>query len=246
MSRAKHPTSVATACFGLFLGLLVCGYPILALADSSFVVPKRGLPGRREGGGTRGCIQSNPSRVIALLPDTNLGLTTAAYPRFFWYVPKTTARQAEFALYDVDESQVNRTLIYKTTFRITGTPGVASLTLPNNATIPPLVVNQDYRWSLTLICNPSNDKANLNINGWVQRVAPSSELTNQLAKADPRNRVALYAQNGLWFDTLTTLAELRCARPKDASLATGWSSLLKQVNLSAIADQPLIQQCSGK
>lgn len=241
MRRTRPVISITTACLSGFLALLISGYPLMAMAQ--FVVPKRGLPGRREGGGTRGCLQSNPAQVVALLPDTNLGLTTSAYPRFFWFVPKTSARQAEFTLYDVDESKAERNLIYKTTFRITGTAGVASLSLPRNANIPPLAVDQDYHWTLSIICNANNRKADLKVDGWVQRVAPSVGLASQLTKATPQNRVTLYAQNGLWFDTLTTLAELRCARPKDPTLTNQWSALLKQVALPTIADQPLLQQC---
>ncbi len=41
----------------LLLGLLVVGTPLVAFAQS-YNPPKRGLPGRREGAGTRGtCMQ---------------------------------------------------------------------------------------------------------------------------------------------------------------------------------------------
>ena len=244
MRLATRSASIATW-LGLLLGLFICSLPLLAMA-AEFKPPQRGLPGRREGGGTRdpfACTQGTPSQLTAILPATNLGLTTAEYPRFFWFMPKTKAKFAEFTLFDVNEQMDDRTPIYKTTFNITGTPGVASLPLPDKATIPPLVVGKDYHWSVALVCNPGDRSKDIKVNGWVQRIIPPASLANQLAKASPGNRVVLYANNGLWFDTVTTLAEQRCTHPSDSALAASWAELLKSVQLGTIATQPLVQQC---
>jgi hypothetical protein len=213
---------------------------------ADFKPPQRGLPGRREGAGTRDaivCIQASPPQLTAILPETNLGLTTAAYPRFFWFAPKSKARFVEFTLSEVNEQREDQMPVYKTIFNITGMPGVASLSLPSNAAIPPLVVGRDYHWSVALICNPNDRTRDIKVDGWVQRVAPDARLTNQLAKATPVDHVSLYASNGLWFDTLMTLADQRCTSPKDAALISSWAALLKSVQLAAIAEQPLLQQC---
>ncbi len=231
---------------GLVLGLWLCSLPLVAVA-TPFKPPRRGIPGRREGGGTRdpqACVQGNPARLIALMPQTNLGLTTHEYPRFFWYMPKTRAKFVEFALYETNENQEDKVPIYTATFGISGQTGIASLTLPANSTIPPLVVGKDYRWSFALICNPNDRKRDIEVEGWVQRITPDATLAGRLARANAADRVTLYADNGLWFDTLTTLAELRCARPGDATVQANWVGLLKSVKLDAIAEQPLIQQCS--
>ncbi|MBC7971228.1 MAG: DUF928 domain-containing protein [Verrucomicrobia bacterium] len=243
--RLFNRLAIAMPWLGLMLGFMVCSLPLLAMA-ADFKPPRRGLPGRREGGGTRdpiACIQGNPSQLVALLPGTNLGLTTAAYPRFFWFAPKSKAKFAEFSLYDVNEQREDRTPIYKTIFSIAGTAGIASLSLPSNATMPPLVVGKDYHWSVALVCNPDDRTRDIKVDGWVQRVAPEPRLTNQLVKATPEDRVRLYANNGIWFDTVTTLVEQRCAKPQEAALINSWAELLKSVQLDAIAEQPLMQQC---
>lgn len=244
MRLANRSVSIAPW-LGLLLGLFVCSLPLVVLA-AAFKPPSRGLPGRREGGGTRdpvACTQGSPSQLTALLPATNLGLTTAEYPRFFWFMPKTKAKFVEFTLFDVDEQMEDRTPIYKTTFNLTGTPGVASLPIPSQATIPPLVVGKDYHWSVALICSVGDRARDITIDGWIQRVTPNANVTNQLAKAKPRDRAQIYANNGIWFDTVTTLADQRCADPKDTTLTDSWAELLKSVQLGAIAEQPLIQQC---
>ncbi|NJP10042.1 MAG: DUF928 domain-containing protein [Leptolyngbyaceae cyanobacterium RU_5_1] len=225
---------------GVCLGLMICSLSVAAIAVE-FKPPKRGIPGRREGAGTRGpaCVQGS-SVLTALVPQTNLGLTTAEYPRFFWYVPKTRAKLLKFSLYQGNEQDPEQELVYETTMNITGEPGVASLALPNDEKVAPLTLGQDYYWSVTLVCSADDPINNMQVSGWVQRVAVPPGLENQLATAKPSDRVSLYANNGLWFDTVTTLATLRCEQPKNSTLVSSWVALLKSVKLDKIADQPLI------
>ncbi|MGI0489613.1 DUF928 domain-containing protein [Pantanalinema rosaneae CENA516] len=244
----SHPCAVVlklwlSAC----LGLLVAGLPLAATAIE-FQPPKRGMPGRREGGGTRdplACVRGKPGRLMALLPTTNLGLTTADYPRFFWYMPQTRAKLAEFALFEVDENLEDRQPVYKTTFNISGSPsgGIASLQLSNRTNVPPLKVGKDYRWTVALICDPGNRMRDIAIEGWVQRVAADSKLTRQLTQATVSDRIQLLAQNGLWFDTIAALAAERTAHPTDSALKTSWAELLTSIKLEAIADQPFLPCC---
>lgn len=242
--RLANRSVTVTRWAGVFLGLLVCSFPLMAIA-AEFKPPKRGIPGRREGGGTRdgsACVQ-DANRLTVLVPQTNLGLTTAAYPRFFWFMPQTRAKFVEFSLYEADENLEDKAIVYTTTFSITGSPGVASLKLPESSTLPPLAVGKDYRWSIAIVCNPNDRKRDIFAEGWVQRIKPETALSDKLSKANPSARVDLYAENGIWFETLNTLADLRCTSPNDAALKTSWATLMKSVKLDAIADQPLVQQC---
>jgi hypothetical protein len=60
----------------------------------------------------------------------------------------------------------------------------------------------------------------------------------------PREQINLYAANGIWHDALTNLAQLRQTNPEDAALMADWESLLKSVNLEAIATEPIVQCCT--
>jgi hypothetical protein len=247
MRWAKQNHSLSF-CLGLLLGLGITVMPLMAIAAiAEFKPPKRGMPGKREGGGTRG------ASLTALLPKTNFGLTTAAYPRFFWYVPKAgNLKYVEFTLFEGDIKIPDRILVYKTTFTITGEPGIVSLTLPSDAGIPPLTVGKDYHWSVKLFGDLTTPQKGVKVDGWVQRINVPPSLAKQLATADLKTRTTLYADSGLWFDTLTALAEARCAFPADPSLKETWTTLLKTpeskdnpgVKLDVIANQPLIQQCN--
>jgi hypothetical protein len=132
------------------------------------------------------------------------------------------------------------------------TAGIASLELPQNANIPPLEVGKDYQWYVEIVCVPRKvgqsasedlDRTML-VYGTVQRVALNPALADQLAKATPRDRVQLFAKNGLWFDALSALADLRCDAKNTAAISA-WTSLLRSVKLDAVAEQPLLQQCKS-
>ncbi|WP_414588511.1 DUF928 domain-containing protein [Scytonema sp. PCC 10023] len=223
-------------------------------------IPKKGLPGRRENGGTRreSCMSGELPLLALLLPPTNIGLTTAAYPRFFWYTPKNTAQKVNFTLHKVDETG-QRTLVYNTTFQPSRESGVTSLALPSQ-TIPPLEINQLYQFSVSLICTQdTSPNSVITVYGWVQRVDVSNNLESTLKQLSPKERISVYAQQGLWFDLVSTLADLRACNPSDPTLLATWVSVVKQTALfkaeaiarestaqRAIAQQPLLQKCSSQ
>ncbi len=219
----------------LSLRSLVISLTWLALTLPGFAQykpPDQGLPGRREGGGTRGgCLTQQPS-LTALMPESNLGLTVAAHPSFFWYVPQTAATVAEFVLLDA-----NNTELYKAQVPLTQA-GIVQFTLPDSA--PPLQVNQSYRWFFALVCEPLDRSADIFTSGWVKRVEDDPGLTQALVVATPAVQPGLYNQAGLWYDALATLAALRQIQPQNPALASQWQSLLESVGLSQIADRPLL------
>ena len=241
MSQKRARTTLLSTCLAVSLGLSVCNWPILTLAQNSkqLNLPPRGLPGRRVGAGTRGTCTNPEKPLTALIPETNLGLTVAKYPSFFWYVPPTPARTAEFVLSDENNNE-----IYKTTLAMTGDSGIISLSLPASATLAPLEVNKNYSWTFSLICNPKNPSAITFVEGWVQRIEPSATLASQLAKAAPRDRPGIFAKAGVWNDTLSSLSELRRANPQDRTLASDWETLLKSVGLERIAKVPVVSCCT--
>jgi hypothetical protein len=53
-------------------------------------------------------------------------------------------------------------------------------------------------------------------------------------------QVAIYASNGIWYEALTTLAQLRQNSPQDATLQQEWQDLLIFVGLNDIAAKPLL------
>ncbi|XGV96943.1 MAG: DUF928 domain-containing protein [Leptolyngbya sp. BL-A-14] len=240
MLQKNNYRKLLNTCLAGVLGITVCGAPLLAIAQE-YHPPKRGIPGRREGAGTRGTCLRGPKLLMPLAPSDSFSTTVSTTPTFFWYVPKTIAQTAEFALLDEND----RTL-YRTTVNLPGAPGVVGVSLPANVTNTVLTVGKDFYWQFSILCDPTQPSINPFVEGVVQRVKPATALVNQLKKAPQRERSSLYASNGIWQDAIATLAQERCAKPQDQSVIDGWSKLLQSVQLEDYAQAPLLQTCPAK
>lgn len=206
----------------------------------NFTPPRRGIPVNRQGGATRGadCYEGDAS-VTALVPASKLGATAMAYPTIFWYMPKSSASKVELVVRDSQERDLystNYPLAKSEDGWVVGSPGIMSFSLPALANFSPLALEQEYHWLLRLTCpadspglyDSSNDVV---IGGGMMRVKPDPTLTQKIQQATPKERVALYANAGLWYETVGTLVELRRTRPNDPELAQAWNKLLNSVGL---------------
>jgi hypothetical protein len=224
------------------------------VAETLPTPPDRGAPGQRQGAATRSIrSQCRPGNqpLTALVPITRrtgsegqgssaaivtwksvLGSTVAERPTFWFYVPYTLtpAHRLEFVLQDETGND-----IYKTSFTQSGTsPGVVGVELPS--TVAPLEVGKMYHWFFSIECSP--DEAVL-VDGWVQRVPLNALLERQLDQATQKEKIALYANNHIWHEALTSLAGLRRQNPEDDKLKEDWVTLLQSIDLNAIAQEPI-------
>ncbi|NJL10181.1 MAG: DUF928 domain-containing protein [Calothrix sp. SM1_7_51] len=206
--------------------------------------PERGEPtGRSQGGASRGC------ESTALVPLTQTkngelfwGLTVAQHPTFWFHIPRRLTKNDAIELTLLDESEKE---VYKTKFIAPNTPkGIISLSVPSKQ--PPLEIGKIYTWSFSIFCDYKNveDKPGT-VKGKIQRVALSPALQTQLASAkSPLEQASIYAQNSLWFDTMTTLGtSIRTSGKKHTSLTTAWNDLLKQANLKNSISEPITPCC---
>ncbi|MDB9528398.1 DUF928 domain-containing protein [Oscillatoria sp. CS-180] len=220
--------------------LLVIGTSATALA-APYVPPSGiGAPGRRESAGTRGCLFGNPSNLVALAPEENMGWTTQAYPRFYWYLPTNQASFVEFTLAKAIADSDTVEDIYSTRFDITGDAGIMSLELPATASIPPLQTGDRYRWQVTIFCNPEAEEGELSIYGWIERRLPEDNLADQLELASEIEKADLYATNGYWFDAVDQLVSLSGSMQENIEIQTRWVELLDSVQLGNLVEQPVL------
>ncbi|MGK7901618.1 MAG: DUF928 domain-containing protein [Hormoscilla sp.] len=215
------------------LSLLIM--PSLALTESSIPdvddKPERTEPTRRDD-----CILGTKS-LTGLIPVTarKLGLTVSPSPTFFFYVPQTGSQVQETDFILLTESG---NTLYQTRVKVPSTPGVISLKIPNSAK---LQVGKDYRWTFSIICNSRQRTEDVYVNGVVQRVKQSPELIAKLQGAKPREIPSIYAEAGIWHETMSTLAQLRRDNPQDRTLADYWARILGSVGLANLAEEPLVE-----
>lgn len=205
-----------------------------------------GRPGGREGGGSRGpCIRNYPNdKPIALVPLNTFGRTLAASPTFFVYLPpiqEDKTPMLRFILRTAENKEV-----YKTTFpATTRSAGIISFSLPAAANSPTLETGKTYKWSLTLICDPTDPSANKLVSGLIQRIAPPSPMESELVQVNsPEAKVAIYTKYGVWYDALKVIADLRRTSDNE-SLKNDWIALLQSVELQKIANEPLMQSATA-
>jgi len=201
-----------------------------------FILPSKGAPGQRTHAASRTDCPAIGKPMTALVPPTNIGLTISERPTFWFYIPyqTTSTNLVEFLLIN-EKKQA-----YKTTFRLTSKPGIISLTLPQNA--PALEIGKKYNWVLSFICDPENRLKDTFVKGYIERVSINSDLKNRLERVNtPRERILLFAENGLWYDVLTLLAEERRKKPNDTQVAKDWKDLLEssEVQLEELVSEPI-------
>ena len=242
MKRLLHFTVIAIAAStialtlpSLLLPMLAVPAPILLSQNLNFKPPDVTAPDNRQGGTHRGCQLQEGLSITPLIPETNIGLTLTESPTFFVYVSQPGA-QVEFVLLNEDESEV----VYETTLKV-DKAGIVGVTISDKGKKKNIEVGKRYVWSFALACDPQERSGDYIVKGWMQRIEPQATLKSDLANPDPKARLLTYATNGIWYETLATLADLRRQSPDDAKLTAQWTQLLQSQKLESIADRPLVQ-----
>ena len=193
-------------------------------------LPDRGTPtGRRKGAASRTALRSCPLKVLnltALVPEIEQnkpwGLTFAEHPTFWVSTPALPeeVRSAEFVLQDESDRDVYRTQVV-----LPATSGIIRLDLPNLPQYS-LEIDQSYRWTFRIFCDPLSTYYYVSVDGIVKRVAQNE------------NNV-----NSVWYDILTDLANRRLAAPEDIQLRDDWAQLMRQIDLEELAQTSLLSCC---
>jgi Domain of Unknown Function (DUF928) len=200
------------------------------------------VSGRRTGMGSRDNCPNVATELTALVPlykqqkgQSSLeivgGVTTSERPTFWFNVPYTKDSpnlNAEFLLTDSVGKE-----IHKTPITLPSKPGVISVSLPPTKT---LEIGKTYRWYLKVRCSQQQTaRVPIYVEGEIQRVNLDFHVAQQLNTAtDCQQKATIYAANGIWFDSITELAQIRLANPNNVSIAADWQSLLQSVGLNNI------------
>jgi Domain of Unknown Function (DUF928) len=198
----------------------------MAIAQVLFEPPTgEDEPARTAGAATRGvrCMEAN-QEMIALKPSGKIGLTLADHPAVWISLPRTTAENIVLSVL----TETGKVVYENLTFPVSDTGGLIALQLPEEE--PPLEIGTRYQWIAELECNPNNSSGNPSVLGWVKRVAPDAQIEAELYAAEhPLDKAEVYARHGIWYETLTLVAQQRQANPEDAQVMAAWRSLLEWV-----------------
>lgn len=240
-SLSKHRPWAKLLLVTLGLSFFIPVYP--ADARIRFKAPEGlGSPGRRIAGGSRSIEQdscsSKKSNLTAVVPNSNIGLTTQANPIFFVYIPQTSAQTLELAVRDESQPGLN-TKTYKQIYKPSGKAGIVGIPI----TATSLEVGKKYRWFFTIICNSRERSKDRVVYGNIKRITVEPQLARKLENSTPQQRANLYAEAGIWQDSIANLAQSLSANPNNPELKADWQALLtsKSVGLDNLVAEPLLQ-----
>jgi Domain of Unknown Function (DUF928) len=112
--------------------------------------------------------------------------------------------------------------------------GIQALPLANSGAS--LKENVNYKWSVSLQCDTANPSLNIIASGMIRLATPKADLEKSFKQAGKETLPYLYAEQGYWYDALTSLAELiEKDRPNDQKWREVRANLLKQGGLEKVA-----------
>ncbi|AFY58580.1 protein of unknown function (DUF928) [Rivularia sp. PCC 7116] len=196
----------------------------------------RGRPTRRRAMGSRNDCPATDMPLTALIPENKVGKVVEANPTFWFFVPYESSKipRGEFILQDEADNNV-----YKTEFSMEKGKGIVGVSLASDNSYA-LKTNKTYQWYFKLYCDRDKSSIPIYVHGWVQRVALQPQQQTQLNRFTPSQRIAFYAQNGIWYSALTESAKLRLSNFQNKDLAKDWMQLLRNVGLQDISNKPIV------
>jgi hypothetical protein len=214
-----YPFSKVPSIYSKFCKAAMIGVPLLVMTWGAQVnafepPPKSGAPRGTSGGGTRPvsqCLKRDVTSLQTLTPPTGVGYTENQNPMFWVYLPPHQAIELEFTLQSIDPSttQPNATQpnatdnndmnkesgSYQVLIPAPQGSGWTSLALPD---VPALKAQQLYRWSVALVCNPSDRPSNdAVVRGNLIYQPKSASVLDQIGKI----------QADYWLDAMSKMSE---------------------------------------
>lgn len=188
--------------------------------------PTVGAPVGRIGGGTRGFGDLPTLNVLA---PNHTGLTSQEQPSLYWYISHPTTVPIELTV----TAERAATPLLETRLTPPSQPGIQRVRLADyNVRLAPGV---RYHWFVALIPDANYRSQDILAGGSIERTPPSDTLRTQLQRAGKAQTPYLYAESGLWYDTVEAISQLITAAPQDAQLREQRAALLEQVGLPDVA-----------
>ncbi len=172
---------------------------LLSIFASDFKPPKDGAPEETVPAGSRDedrC-SGDGLPMRPLMPDGNYGLTAAAHPVIWMEMPSTRAQEVLLVLQTDSGDEHSRTHL---PIPVATEQGVVQFQMPE--TLEALIPGQNYRWTLSILCEGYLNPSDPFFSGWIKRIEHSPELAQTLANASVEEQVTILQNTGHWYDVV--------------------------------------------
>ncbi|MEI6260129.1 MAG: DUF928 domain-containing protein [Deltaproteobacteria bacterium] len=186
--------------------------------------PLRGMPVNRIGAATRSAVSELPT-IMAIVPE-HTGLTIQAHPVLYWHLSKPAPCFIELSL--IDDSQYEP--LWQSRISQPVLAGFHRIRLADTGL--KLDTGKTYKWFVAMVMDQDHRSKDVIAGGVIERINPSESLKQKLSKSDPLQRISIFAEEGIWYDTLTTISDLIDTRPGDIAMENIRKDLLTQVGLN--------------
>ncbi|NEP87942.1 MAG: DUF928 domain-containing protein [Okeania sp. SIO2C2] len=199
--------------------------------SQTYIPPDRGAPPTTTSSGTRGgeqCLLSEKKIVPLLIPGNNIGVTLSKHPTFFIYIPPyQKAQKARFFLTE----WISQEEIYEEDFQLPKKSGIIKIKIPAEKSAP-LEIGKTYIWGVQIWCeyDPLGESADYFSQGFIERIQADRYLLEKLKTARPLTLSTVYASQGIWYDALESIVELRSLNIENPQLIDDWKKLFESAN----------------
>ena len=189
--------------------------------------PRRGAPGGRVGGGTRGPSPGLPV-LYALVPD-HVAVTAKEQPPLVWYLSKATSFTLEFTV--LDGLGVEPVLEVPL-----ASPAEAGIHLIHLGEYDlKFEEGKTYQWFVSLIPDPARRSKDIIAGGMLEVDSLPENIAEAVKVATPQAATKLLAQAGFWYDAMGVISQEIQANPTEPTLHDVRATLLEQVDLHTVA-----------
>jgi hypothetical protein len=189
--------------------------------------PRRGAPGGRVGGGTRGPSPGLPL-LYALVPD-HVAVTAHEQPPLVWYLSNATTLPLEFTVIE----GIGVVPILEAPLASPAEAGIHMISLGEYDL--KFEQGKTYQWFVSLI--PDSDRRSKDIiaGGMLEVMSLPENIAEAVRQATPQEATKLLANAGFWYDAIGAISQEIQANATDRGLRELRATLLEQVDLNTVA-----------
>lgn len=201
--------------------------PSSKISEPLYQPPRRGAPGGRVGGGTRGPSRGLPL-LYALVPD-HVAVTAEPQPPLVWYLSKATSFPLEFTVLE----GIGVEPLLEVPLSSPAEPGIQIIPLAQYDL--KFETGKTYQWFVSLIPDSTRRSKDIIAGGMLEVDSLPDGLADNVKQATPLDAAKLLAKAGFWYDAMGVITQEIQANPMDQALREVRAALLEQVDLNTVA-----------